>query len=63
MTPEGHKASDETGNDPSKKVKYLCVRRERHGGAVIPRGAARWAWSDKDESLWIRCADGCCTTD
>jgi hypothetical protein len=30
---------------------------------VIPEGAVRWAWSDDDESLWIRCADGCCTID
>ena len=47
---------------------YRCVRRHEHtmasgSSGVIPEGAVRWAWSDDDESLWIRCADGCCTID
>jgi hypothetical protein len=23
-------------------------------------GTARWAWSDYDEMIWVRCDDGCC---
>jgi hypothetical protein len=37
----------------------LHVVRHGHGGMVIP-GTARWAWSETDETLWVRCDDGCC---
>lgn len=26
-------------------------------------GAVRWAWSDKDEGVWIACDGGCCRSD
>jgi hypothetical protein len=43
-------------------TKYLCVTRRTHGGMVIPAGTVRWSWTEFDETLWVRCAAGCCTT-
>ena len=37
----------------------LKVTRTDHSGGHIV-GTARWAWSDKDEAIWVRCEDGCC---
>ena len=33
-----------------------------HKHAKLPRTpeVARWKWSDKDETMWVRCANGCC---
>jgi hypothetical protein len=38
---------------------------ERHPVGLLPPGvklenAARWAWNDKDEDLWVPCGEGCC---
>jgi hypothetical protein len=30
-----------------------------HDGEDIP-GVARWGWDDNDETIWVRCANGCC---
>ena len=30
--------------------------------AVIPAAAARWRWLETDETTWVRCAEGCCST-
>jgi hypothetical protein len=41
---------------------YLRVTRTEHketdGFKIV--GTARWAWSDNDEPIWVRCGDGCC---
>ena len=29
---------------------------------AIPAGAARWRWLEDDETTWVRCVQGCCTT-
>lgn len=29
---------------------------------VIPAAAARWRWLETDETTWVRCAQGCCST-
>ena len=39
--------------------KYYCVIRREHPGVVIP-GIVRWRWTVNDDTLWIRCLDGCC---
>jgi hypothetical protein len=52
---------------PNGHVEYRCARRVDHSGLVdvngnrihIP-GAARWKWSETDEQMWVRCAQGCC---
>jgi hypothetical protein len=34
-----------------------------HSGPGVPHipGTARWFWVRRDEKLWMRCAQGCCT--
>jgi hypothetical protein len=41
------------------EVKYYCVTRRTHPGLEIP-GVVRWRWSEDDETLWVRCPEGCC---
>jgi hypothetical protein len=43
------------GDEPGE----LRVVPTRHWNAFVP-GTARWNWKDDDESIWIRCAQGCC---
>jgi hypothetical protein len=50
---------------PGGRTEYRCG--ERHGheqltalGIHVP-GTARWRWLAKDEKLWVRCVQGCCT--
>jgi len=47
---------------PGEQPEYHCIVRRTHGGLVIPRGTVRWHWSENDETLWVRCEAGCCTT-
>jgi len=44
------------------KPAYFCVTRREHPGVRIP-GIVRWRWAIKDETLWIRCLNGCCEVD
>jgi len=43
-------------------VPELKVTRTEHletdGFKIV--GTARWAWSDNDEPIWVRCGNGCC---
>jgi len=39
---------------------YRCVHRRIHSGEEIP-GAVRWRWKEDDETMWVRCPQGCCT--
>jgi hypothetical protein len=44
------------------KAKYFCVHRRGHediAGLDIP-GIVRWRWALNDETIWIRCLEGCC---
>jgi len=40
----------------------LTVKYTSHAGFPIA-GTARWHWKPNDESLWVRCIDGCCEVD
>ncbi len=40
---------------------YYCVRRNEHGGNIIPAAAARWNWSEADAKTWSKCGNACCT--
>lgn len=52
---------DENGNE-----QYFCATRRGHdtdmNGNPIPHipGVVRWRWALKDETMWIRCLQGCC---
>jgi hypothetical protein len=43
------------------EVKYYCVTRRTHPNGNETPGAVRWRWSEDDETLWVRCPQGCCT--
>lgn len=50
-----------SGTKPAM-AKYFCVNRRGHEsipGLDIP-GIVRWRWAVKDETMWIRCLEGCC---
>lgn len=38
---------------------YFCVQRREHTNVHIP-GVVRWRWAVNDETMWIRCLEGCC---
>jgi hypothetical protein len=46
-----------SGAPPS--THYFCVQRREHANVHIP-GVVRWRWAVKDETMWIRCLEGCC---
>ena len=41
--------------------RYRCLKRDT-STPPIPAGAARWRWLEDDETTWVRCPQGCCTT-
>lgn len=43
---------------PTGTTKYFCVIRTAHTHALV--GTARWRWLLQDETIWVRCAEGCC---
>lgn len=45
--------------DPLGRTEFRCVYRRDHGRIVMP-AAARWRWKETDQTVWIRCDDGCC---
>jgi hypothetical protein len=43
-------------------IRYYCVSRRGHEDMLnfhIP-GVVRWRWDIKDETMWVRCLEGCC---
>jgi hypothetical protein len=46
---------------PDGEKKYLKAHRHGHEGQGfnIP-GTVRWRWLSKDETIWVRCLEGCC---
>lgn len=52
--------------DGSGNEKYFCATRRGHdmdtNGNPIPHipGVVRWRWALDDETMWIRCLQGCC---
>lgn len=45
---------------PRDSVYYACITKEQHPNVTIP-ATARWRWSASDETIWVRCTNGCCT--
>ena len=48
--------------NPQTPPSFFCVTRRGHEGIPglhIP-GIVRWRWAIKDETMWIRCLEGCC---
>jgi hypothetical protein len=42
----------------------LRVTRADHSGFGLHTvGTARWKWSDRDEMIWVRCGEGCCSVE
>jgi hypothetical protein len=41
------------------KVAVYCVTRREHEKVDIP-GVVRWRWAINDETMWVRCLEGCC---
>jgi hypothetical protein len=37
----------------------FAAQRHPHPGFPIP-GTLRWRWLADDETIWVRCDDGCC---
>ena len=44
-----------------REVEYRCLWHDATK-QVIPAGSARWRWLEDDETTWVRCVEGCCTT-
>ncbi len=47
------------------KIDYFCVIRRSHDMAGMPPaphipGVVRWRWMLDDETIWVRCLQGCC---
>src|SRR5574341_1766586 len=42
-----------------KDTVYRCVTFRGHPGIVMP-GTVRWRWLASDETIWVRCTEGCC---
>jgi hypothetical protein len=40
-------------------TRFFCLTRRTHPGIKIP-GVVRWRWTLHDDTMWIRCLDGCC---
>jgi hypothetical protein len=39
--------------------RYFCITRRTHPNFKIP-GVVRWRWTLHDDTMWVRCLDGCC---
>ena len=40
-------------------TRVYCITRRDHPGMRIP-GVVRWRWEINDDTMWIRCLEGCC---
>jgi hypothetical protein len=49
-------------NSPSPVSKHFCATRRGHDGPGMPAipGVVRWRWLLNDETMWVRCLNGCC---
>jgi hypothetical protein len=56
---EDYEAVFITSGSPAIRMGF---KRRPHPGANIPP-VARWRWLWEDETTWIRCLEGCCSTD
>jgi len=43
----------------SQREVYYCVVQRQHPHVHIP-GVVRWRWATSDETMWVRCLEGCC---
>jgi hypothetical protein len=46
---------------PTSGREIRCVHFDGKS-TVIPAAAARWRWLETDEKTWVRCAEGCCSS-
>jgi hypothetical protein len=47
---------------PTTQTMFRITRTDHSGSSSPPVPvAARWAWSDTDEDVWVACDQGCCT--
>jgi len=75
VTPQGGGRAELADDDPRRvrwwakiesasepRVKFYCVVRRGHED--IPNlhvpGVVRWRWAIDDETMWVRCLEGCC---
>jgi hypothetical protein len=49
-------------NSPAPVTKYFCTTRRGHDDPGMPAipGVVRWRWLLNDETMWVRCLQGCC---
>ena len=53
-------------SDAASRTQYFCVIRRTHDVASGMRshppipGVVRWRWALNDETMWVRCLNGCC---
>ena len=59
ITPTDERWWTKVQNTTDRKSRFYCVVRRGHPGMTIP-GVVRWRWAIKDETMWIRCLEGCC---
>jgi hypothetical protein len=45
---------------PGEASRYLCVKYRYHGQLAIHPPVVRWRWREDDETIWVRCPEGCC---
>lgn len=45
---------------PGRPPAYFCVVHRGHTKADNIPAVVRWRWRDDDETVWVRCAFGCC---
>lgn len=45
---------------PGEAPRYLCVKYRYHGELAIHPPVVRWRWREDDETIWVRCPEGCC---
>lgn len=61
-TPTKWYAKITSGVAPDTSSQFFCVTRRGHDAMQIPKipGVVRWRWALDDETMWIRCLQGCC---
>ena len=48
---------DESGIE---KESAFSIHRTEHNDPIGIPAVARWGWDETDETIWVRCANGCC---
>lgn len=45
---------------PGRPAQYFCVMHRGHTKADNIPAVVRWRWREDDETIWVRCHEGCC---